>query len=120
MKLHHVQLAIPPDSEDLCRTFYCDLLGWTEKPKPAVLATRGGLWLSTGEAEIHLGVEQDFRPAKKAHPAFLVTELTDLADKLQANGHEPNWDTSIPELRRFFVFDAVGNRLEFILASVRP
>ncbi len=117
MKLHHVQLAIPPDSEDLCRAFYCDLLGWTEQPKPTELAARGGLWLSSGEAEIHLGVEQDFRPAKKAHPAFLVAELSDLADKLQASGHQPNWDTSNPELRRFFAFDAVGNRLEFIQAD---
>ena len=67
MKLHHVQLAIPPGCEEECRTFYCDLLGWQEIKKPPVLAARGGLWLHTGRSEIHLGVEEDFQPAKKAH-----------------------------------------------------
>lgn len=117
MKLDHVQLAIPPDSEDLCRAFYCGLLGWAEQRKPDELIARGGLWLSTGETDIHLGVEQSFRPAKKAHPAFLVNDLSTLADGLLAGGYEPQWDDSIPDLHRFFVFDAVGNRLEFIQAT---
>jgi len=92
-------------------------LAWSELPKPTELAKRGGLWLTTGEAEIHLGVEQDFVPAKKAHPAFLTNDLTELAAKLDANGYEAKWDKSIPKLQRFFVFDAVGNRLEFIQSA---
>src|SRR5262249_48190226 len=70
--IDHVQLAIPPGSEDDCRRFYVNVLGLAEKPKPPVLAARGGLWLMAGAVEIHLGVERDFRPAKKAHPAFRV------------------------------------------------
>ncbi len=115
MKLHHVQLAIPTGSEDLCRGYYCGILGWKEQEKPAALASRGGLWLDTGSAEIHLGVEDDFRPAKKAHPAFVVEDLAGLAGKLEREGHRVNWDRSISGLQRFFVHDAVGNRLEFML-----
>ena len=116
MKLRHVQLAIPPESEARCRAFYCDLLGWRELEKPPVLAARGGLWLSTGESEIHLGIEEDFRPARKAHPAFLIDETESLASKLEAAGHEVRWDEGIAEYKRFFVDDAVGNRLEFMAA----
>ena len=114
MKLHHVQLAIPPGSEDECRKFYCTLLGWKELPKPAQLAARGGLWLSAGEVELHLGVEQDFRPARKAHPAFLVAGIEKIAASLEDLEFEISWDDSIPAFKRFFVFDAVGNRLEFM------
>ncbi len=119
LKLHHVQLAIPPGSEDECRRFYCAILGWKELPKPAVLVKRGGLWLSAGEVELHLGVEQDFHPAKKAHPAFLVTAIDNIAADLASQKFEVDWDDSIPEFKRFFVFDAVGNRLEFMQPSDR-
>ena len=114
MKLHHVQLAIPRGSEDECRTFYCDILGWREIKKPPVLAARGGMWLHTGNAEIHLGVEEDFRPARKAHPAFLVSDTEALVEKLNASGQAIKWDDSIAGHQRFFVHDAVGNRLEFM------
>jgi catechol 2,3-dioxygenase-like lactoylglutathione lyase family enzyme len=114
MRLDHVQLAIPPGSEEACRTFYCGLLGWTEVPKPPALAARGGLWLRAGEADVHLGVEQDFRPARKAHPAFVVDDLDDIVRRLEAAGHTPEWDDGIPGVRRFYVADAVGNRLEFM------
>lgn len=71
MKLHHVQLTISRGSEDECRTFYCDILGWREIKKPPVLAARGGMWMHTGNAEIHLGVEEYFRAARRAHPGIV-------------------------------------------------
>ena len=114
MRLHHVQLAIPPGSEAQCRAFYVDVLGWVEVPKPEALAARGGLWLEVGKHQVHLGVEQDFRPARKAHPAFAVDDLDDLARRLAEAGSPVEYDEAIPGLRRFYVFDAVGNRLEFL------
>ncbi len=112
--IDHVQLAIPPGAEDRCRGFYIDVLGMTEVPKPLVLAARGGLWLQSGNVQIHLGVEADFRPARKAHPAITVRDLDALASQLQANGHEPLWDDAIPDIRRFYVADPLGNRIEFM------
>ena len=85
-KLDHVQLAIPPGSEDRCRPFYVGLLGMTEVKKPDILAKRGGLWLRSGPVEIHLGVEADFRPARKAHPALRVSDLDGLAERLAGAG----------------------------------
>ncbi|MEW9552324.1 VOC family protein [Nonomuraea sp. NPDC050783] len=116
--LHHVQLAIPPGSEDECRRFYVEVLGMTELRKPPALAARGGLWVRADRLEIHLGVEQDFRPARKAHPGILVGDLTALARRLEAHGVEITWDDSFPGHRRFYAFDNLGNRLEFL--SPRP
>jgi len=113
-KLDHVQLAIPPGSEDRLRPFYVDLLGMTEVKKPDILAKRGGLWLRSGPVEIHLGVEADFRPARKAHPGLRVNDLDDLAKRLAGAGYEPKWDSDLPHIRRFHVSDPVGNRLEII------
>ncbi len=112
--LDHVQLAIPPGAEERCRPFYIGLLGMTELKKPDILAKRGGLWLRSGPVEIHLGVEADFRPARKAHPAIRVADLDALAERLLRAGHEIKWDTDIPQVRRFHASDPVGNRLEFI------
>ncbi|KQC39855.1 VOC family protein [Frankia sp. ACN1ag] len=112
--LHHVQLAIPPGSEELCRSFYLDVLGMTEVQKPPVLAARGGLWLRSDRLEIHLGVEGDFRPARKAHPGIVVEDLDGLADRLTDKGIEIIWDDDFPGYRRFYVFDVLGNRLEFL------
>ncbi|WP_280265308.1 glyoxalase [Nocardia wallacei] len=112
--LHHVQLAIPPGSEPECRRFYVELLGMREVQKPAVLAARGGLWVRGDRLEIHLGVEQDFRPARKAHPGILVDRLDELADRLEEAGVEAQWDSEFPGFRRFYSFDCVGNRLEFM------
>jgi catechol 2,3-dioxygenase-like lactoylglutathione lyase family enzyme len=112
--IDHVQLAIPPGGEEPCRRFYVGVLGMTEIPKPLVLAARGGLWLQDGGVKIHLGVEADFRPARKAHPAITVADLEGVASKLAASGHEPAWDDTIPEIRRFFIFDPHGNRIEFM------
>jgi catechol 2,3-dioxygenase-like lactoylglutathione lyase family enzyme len=114
--IDHVQLAIPPGSENECRKFYVDLLGLREKQKPPVLAARGGLWLTSGTVEIHLGVEKKFRPAKKAHPAFRVTNLEILYSRLATGGYNPVWDTDLPNEKRFYVHDNMGNRLEFIEA----
>ena len=114
MRLDHVQLAIPRDSEARCRAFYCDLLGWHEVEKPTVLAGRGGLWLDVGDGQVHLGVEDDFRPAKKAHPALIVDDLDALAQTLRAAGVAVSFDEAIPDVRRFYAHDPVGNRLEFI------
>ena len=114
MRLDHVQLAIPKGSEALCRAFYCDLLGWREVEKPPALAARGGLWLDIGEGQVHLGVEDDFRPARKAHPALLVEDLDRLAEKLRSAGIAVTFDEAIPAVRRFYANDPVGNRLEFI------
>jgi hypothetical protein len=112
--LDHVQIAIPPGSEDDCRTFYISVVGFTEKPKPPVLAARGGLWLVSGRVEVHLGVEKQFVPAKKAHPAFRVRDLDRLYDRLRRAAYPVVWDDELPGARRFFVHDNVGNRLEFI------
>jgi catechol 2,3-dioxygenase-like lactoylglutathione lyase family enzyme len=114
MRLHHVQLAIPAGSEELCRGFYCGVLGWPELEKPPLLAARGGLWLKAGEDELHLGVEADFRPARKAHPAFAVTDLDAVVDRLRAAGAAVEFDEAIPSLRRFYTVDPVGNRIEFM------
>jgi len=113
----HVQIAIPPGAEDRCRAFYVDLLGMTELTKPPVLAARGGLWVRSGPVEIHLGVDADFRPARKAHPAIRISDLDALADRLKAAGCEVSWDELIAETRRFFTHDPLGNRLEFIAAE---
>jgi catechol 2,3-dioxygenase-like lactoylglutathione lyase family enzyme len=112
--LHHVQLSIPPGSEDECRAFYVDKLGMTEVQKPPVLAARGGLWVRADNLEIHLGVEKDFRPASKAHPGVLVADLDGLAKRLADKGVEITWDENFPGHRRFYAADNLGNRLEFL------
>ena len=117
LRIDHVQLAIPRGAEDLCRQFYVGLLGMAERPKPPALAGRGGLWLQSGDVRLHLGVEDEFRPARKAHPAFAVIDLDRYDRFLLEAGHVPVWDDAIPDVRRFHVFDPVGNRIEFIQAT---
>jgi catechol 2,3-dioxygenase-like lactoylglutathione lyase family enzyme len=112
--LHHVQLAIPPGGEDLAREFYGDILGMTELEKPPALAARGGCWFRLGGLEIHLGVEEGFRPAAKAHPGILVRGLDRLAHALAERGREVEWDGNFPDHRRFYARDLHGNRLEFL------
>jgi catechol 2,3-dioxygenase-like lactoylglutathione lyase family enzyme len=112
--LQHIQLAIPPGTEDACRSFYVGLLGLHEVRKPPILAVRGGLWLRGDILELHLGVEQDFRPAKKAHPGILVSRIDHLADILEQAGILVDWDDTFPGYRRFYSVDPVGNRLEFM------
>ncbi|WP_051852259.1 VOC family protein [Streptomyces aureocirculatus] len=112
--LHHVQLAIPPGAEELCREFWGDILGMTELEKPPVLAARGGCWFRGGGLEVHLGVEKDFRPSGKAHPGILVTSLRALAARLEEHGVDVTWDDAFPGYDRFYAFDKLGNRLEFL------
>jgi hypothetical protein len=110
----HVQLAAPPGSEDLLRAYYVDVLGMTEIPKPPVLAARGGCWFQAGAVQLHLGIESDFRPARKAHPGLRVTGITAYADRLAALGVPVTWDDNLPGHHRFYSEDPVGNRLEFL------
>ena len=112
--LHHVQLAIPAGAEDECRVFWRDILGFTELEKPPVLAARGGCWFRGGQLEVHLGVEKDFRPAAKAHPGILIRGLDEVASRLVERGVEVDWDDNFPGMRRFYAFDLLGNRLEFL------
>ena len=112
--LDHVQLACPPGSEDTLRGFYTGVLGMTEVPKPPELAKRGGCWFRSGGASVHFGVEQDFRPARKAHLGLLVQDLDHLAATLEAAGVDIAWDENLPGHRRLYVSDPLGNRLELL------
>jgi catechol 2,3-dioxygenase-like lactoylglutathione lyase family enzyme len=112
--LDHVQLAMPAGQEDVARRFYRDLLGLVELAKPAPLAARGGVWFALGEHQLHFGVEADFRPAKKAHPAFRVTDIAALRRQLIAAGESPIDDDALPGYDRFYLHDPFGNRLEFL------
>lgn len=115
LSLDHVQLSIPPGGEDRARAFYCGLLGFKEVPKPPELAKRGGAWFEQGTVRLHLGIEPDFHPLKRAHPALLVEDLDELMSLLRA----AHWDVdaSQPPLegyRRLHLLDPFGNRLEFL------
>ncbi len=112
--LHHVQLACPPGSEDVSRAFYVDALGLTEVTKPPALAVRGGAWFRGAGVELHLGVEADFRPARKAHPGMLVQNLHELAERLSAQKIEVVWDDDFPGFARCYVDDPHGNRIELL------
>lgn len=112
--LDHIQLAMPRGGEAAARAFFVDLLGWREIAKPEALRARGGLWLEAGPAEVHLGVEEAFQPARKAHPAFAVNGIDRLARRLDDAGHAVTWADDIPGRRRFFSADPFGNRLEFL------
>jgi catechol 2,3-dioxygenase-like lactoylglutathione lyase family enzyme len=114
---HHVQIAMPAGREEDARRFYRDVLGLEEVAKPAQLASRSGCWFHGGEAELHLGVEEDFRPARKAHPALLVSSLDDVRARLESAGHETVSDTELAGNRRFYTADPFGNRLELIEPS---
>jgi catechol 2,3-dioxygenase-like lactoylglutathione lyase family enzyme len=113
-RLHHVQLAIPPGGEEVARGFYRDVLGMSEVDKPEGLRARGGCWFRGGGWEIHLGVQADFVPARKAHPGVLVDGLDELAAALTAGGRAVDWDADFPGHRRFYTADGHGNRLEFL------
>jgi catechol 2,3-dioxygenase-like lactoylglutathione lyase family enzyme len=112
--IDHVQLAMPQREEERARGFYCGVLGMTEIPKPPELAKRGGCWFGSGDVQLHLGVEADFRPAKKAHPAVRCRNYEDLTSRLRAAGIEVTEDENISGVRRCHVFDPFGNRLELI------
>ncbi len=115
--LHHFQLACPPGSERALRGFYADVLGMIEIAKPPVLAARGGAWFRSGTAELHLGVEEPFTPARKAHPGLIVDDLDVLVDRLVAAGAPIDPDPNFPGFRRVYTADPVGNRVELLEAQ---
>jgi catechol 2,3-dioxygenase-like lactoylglutathione lyase family enzyme len=117
VRLDHVQLAMPPDHEAQAEAFYSGVLGLARVPKPPPLAARGGCWFRHGDVAVHLGVEEDFRPARKAHPAFVVDDLGALQDRCAAAGVvvRPNPDGDPG--RGAYVDDPFGNRIEFIAAD---
>ncbi len=112
--IHHIQLAMPKGGEDAARAFYGGLLGLSEAPKPPILAARGGVWFESGDVRVHLGVEQDFRPARKAHPAFQVQGVTDLLAHLAAKDVAVTHDDNLPGFIRGYVDDPFGNRIELL------
>jgi catechol 2,3-dioxygenase-like lactoylglutathione lyase family enzyme len=112
--IDHVQLAMPAGQEAIARKFYGGLLGMTEIPKPEKLAKRGGCWFSSGNVQFHLGVEADFQPARKAHPALKCRDYAALTARLSAAGVDVKYDTSIVGVRRCHISDPFGNRIELI------
>ena len=114
LAIDHVQLAMPAGGEDAARKFYGGVLGMNEIPKPVELAKRGGVWFASGEVQIHLGIESDFRPAEKAHPALRCGDYEKLVRRLRDQGVEVAADTSIPEVTRGHIHDCFGNRIELV------
>jgi catechol 2,3-dioxygenase-like lactoylglutathione lyase family enzyme len=115
-RLDHVQLAMPPGGEDRAVDFYEGVLGIPRVPKPPELAVRGGCWFERGGLRVHLGAEEDFRPAKKAHPALAVTGVEDLCNLLEAAGYPVRRAEDVPGTPQFFVHDPFGNRIELVPA----
>jgi catechol 2,3-dioxygenase-like lactoylglutathione lyase family enzyme len=112
--LDHVQIAAPQGCEEDARRFFGGLLGLPELSKPEPLASRGGAWFQLGAQELHIGVDAEFAPARKAHPAFAVEDVDALAAQLESAGGEVRWDDELPGIRRFYAEDPWGNRLEFL------
>ena len=111
--IDHVQLSMPAGRESEARAFYAGILGIPEVPKPAHLAVRGGCWFERDSLKVHLGIEPDFRPARKAHPAFIVSDLSHLATLLRAAGHVRD-DEPLEGYSRIYVSDPFGNRVELL------
>ena len=114
LRLDHVQLAMPAGREMEARKFYQDMLGIPERSKPENLARRGGCWFERGSLKVHLGVDQEFRPAKKAHPAFIVEELSALRERLSQAGYRVVDDEPLTGYERCYVDDPFGNRIELM------
>jgi catechol 2,3-dioxygenase-like lactoylglutathione lyase family enzyme len=113
-RIDHVLLAMPAGRENDARAFYQEILGIPEAAKPPELAARGGCWFEAGEVKVHLGVEKDFVPARKAHPAFIVDDLAGLVGHLKQAGYRLSEDTPIEGYDRTFVDDPFGNRIELL------
>ena len=114
LSIDHVQIAIPAASEDRARAFYSGILGFAEVAKPPQMAERKSIWLVTGLVNLHLGIEPDFTPAKRAHPAFVVEGLDKILAACDRAGISSKPDTSFNGFRRVHVFDPFGNRLELM------
>ena len=113
-RIDHVQLALPRGAESEAVAYFVGVLGMTQLPKPEPLASRGGCWFRAGAIVLHLGVEEPFRPAKKAHPALVVDGIDALAERLDSAGYAVRWDHELPGVRRFHTDDPWGNRIEII------
>lgn len=113
-RLDHVQLAMPPGGEAEARAFYGRALGFDEMVKPPHLAARGGCWFERGALKVHLGVEKDFRPARKAHPAFIVSDLAALIATLKSHGYSVIEDQPLQGYHRVYADDPFGNRIELM------
>ena len=116
VRLDHVQLAMPPggEAEAAAEAFYGGLLGLTRRPKPEPMASRGGCWFANGPVALHLGVEEDFRPARKAHPALVVRDLSALQAALRAAGVQVRQNPDAAPGAGAYVDDPFGNRIELI------
>ncbi|MGH6773593.1 VOC family protein [Brucella tritici] len=112
--LDHVQLAMPEGQEQKARDFYGSILGFAEVPKPENLAARGGCWFENGAIRLHLGVERPFKPARKAHPAFLVDDLHEMIAHLTRAGIETIVDEPLQVYERCYIHDPFGNRIELM------
>ena len=112
--IDHIQLAAPKGSEDTARKFFKDILGFDEVEKPEALKKRGGVWFEFGNHQIHIGIEEPFYPAKKAHPAFIVENIEALQQHLVTNGIDVSEDDNIPSVKRLFISDPFGNRMEIL------
>jgi catechol 2,3-dioxygenase-like lactoylglutathione lyase family enzyme len=117
VRLHHMQLAMPRNAEQGARDFFVGVLGMIEIDKPPALAGRGGAWFRAGAVELHLGVEENFRPSRKGHPGMLVTDLDDVVRRLVEVGQTVCWDADFTGFRRVYANDPFGNRLEFLESS---
>lgn len=114
LQIDHVQLAAPKDSEDRARHFFGDILGLKEIEKPKILKKRGGVWFSIGNQQIHIGIEEPFTPAKKAHPAFEIEQIEALKRHLTDNKIDYQVDHLLPGANRIFLHDPFGNRIELL------
>lgn len=115
--IDHVQIAAPKGCEADARRFFGSLLGLDEIDEPEPLRSRGGCWFEVGSRQLHIGVEESFQPAAKAHPAFAVSDLDALFAILQAAGIKCAWDEAVGGIRRFYASDPWGNRLEFTVPT---
>ncbi|HEY4551650.1 MAG TPA: VOC family protein [Bacillaceae bacterium] len=113
-KIDHIQLAAPRGSEEQAREFFKGILGLEEEEKPEELKQNGGVWFVLGEVHLHIGIEEPFSPASKAHPAFEVNNLDGLKQRLLDSGIAVKEDGRLPGAKRFYVSDPFGNRLEFL------
>ena len=119
LSLDHVQIAIPIGGETRARDFYTGILGLTEVEKPAEMAGRNSIWFVAGPVNLHVGIEPDFHPAKRAHPALVVNDLDDIVAACERAGHSAKPDTSFNNFRRVHVFDPFGNRLELMESTTQ-
>ncbi|TFE00096.1 VOC family protein [Jeotgalibacillus sp. R-1-5s-1] len=113
-QIDHIQLAAPVDSEETARDFFHGVLGLPEIEKPDSLKANGGVWFACGHHQLHIGIEKDFAPAKKAHPAFEIEQIENLQAHLEEQGYPVITDDRLPGAIRFYVDDPFGNRLEFL------